>query len=84
VLLPGGDAPDAEHLFERLRHVLHSRSIPDVGVVTVSGGAAELLAGDDAPALIGRADAALGLAKGSGRDRLVTAGRTIARDAYRG
>jgi diguanylate cyclase (GGDEF)-like protein len=84
VLVPGGDAHDAEHLFERLRHVLHSRSIPDVGVVTVSGGAAELLAGDDAPALIGRADAALGLSKGSGRDRLVTAGRTIARDAYRG
>jgi diguanylate cyclase (GGDEF)-like protein len=83
VLVPGGDGPDAEHLYERLRHVLHSRSIPDVGVVTVSGGAAELLAGDDAPALIGRADAALGLAKGSGRDRLVTAGRTIARDAFR-
>jgi diguanylate cyclase (GGDEF)-like protein len=84
VLLPGGGGPDAEQLFERLRHVVHSRSIPDIGVVTVSGGAAELLAGDDAPALIGRADAALGLAKGSGRDRLVTAGRTIARDAHRG
>jgi diguanylate cyclase (GGDEF)-like protein len=80
VLIPGGDAPDAEHLFERLRHMLHSHAFPEIGVVTVSGGAAELLAGDDAPALIGRADAALGLAKGSGRDRLVTAGRTIARD----
>jgi diguanylate cyclase (GGDEF)-like protein len=84
VLVPGGDGPDAEHLYERLRHVLHARTIPDIGVVTVSGGAAELLSGDDAPALIGRADAALGLAKGSGRDRLVTAGRTIARDAHRG
>jgi diguanylate cyclase (GGDEF)-like protein len=82
VLMPAAGAPDAEHLFERLRHLLHSRTIPDVGVVTVSGGGAELLAGDDAPALIGRADAALGLAKGSGRDRLVTAGRTIARDPF--
>jgi diguanylate cyclase (GGDEF)-like protein len=83
VLIPGGDGPDAEHLFERFRHVLHSHTFPEIGIVTASGGAAELLAGDDAPALIGRADAALGLAKGSGRDRLVTAGRTIARD-YRG
>jgi diguanylate cyclase (GGDEF)-like protein len=82
VLLPGSDGHDAEHLFERLRHVLHSRTIPDVGVVTVSGGAAELLSSDDAAALLGRADAALGLAKGSGRDRLVTAGRTIARDRF--
>jgi diguanylate cyclase (GGDEF)-like protein len=84
VLMPNGDAPDAEHLFERLRHILHSRPSAEVGVVTVSAGAAELLQGDDAPALIGRADAALGLAKGSGRDRLVTAGRTIARERLRG
>lgn len=83
LLLPTSDGHDAEHLFERLRHVLHSRAIPDVGVVTVSGGAAELLSSDDAAALLGRADAALGLAKGSGRDRLVTAGRTIARDRFR-
>jgi diguanylate cyclase (GGDEF)-like protein len=82
VLLPGGDAPSAEQLFERLRHMLHSRTVADVGTVTVSGGAAELLAGDDAAGLIGRAEAALGLAKGSGRDRLVTAGRTIARDRF--
>ena len=80
VLLPGGDVPSAERLFERLRQVLHSHTISDAGTVTVSGGAAELLAGDDAAGLIGRAEAALGLAKGSGRDRLVTAGRTIARD----
>jgi diguanylate cyclase (GGDEF)-like protein len=83
VLMPGSDGPDAEHLFERLRTVLHARTIADVGIVTVSGGAAELLSSDDAAALLGRADAALGLAKGSGRDRLVTAGRTIARDRFR-
>jgi diguanylate cyclase (GGDEF)-like protein len=83
VLLPGGDAPSAEQFFERLRHMLHSRTVADVGTVTVSGGAAELLPGDDAAGLIGRAEAALGLAKGSGRDRLVAAGRTIARDRFR-
>jgi len=83
VLMPGADGPDVEHLFERLRSDLHTRTIPDVGTMTASGGAAELLSSDDAAALLGRADAALGLAKGSGRDRLVTAGRTIARDRFR-
>jgi PleD family two-component response regulator len=74
---------EAEHLFERMRNLLHAQPVADADGVTVSGGAAELLAGDDAAALLGRADAALGLAKGSGRNRLVVAGRTIARDSYR-
>jgi len=84
VLMPASDSHDAEHLFERLRNVMHARSVADAGMVTLSGGAAELLSSDDAAALLGRADAALGLAKGSGRDRLVVAGRTIARDRYGG
>jgi len=83
VLLPGSDGHDAEHLFERLRNHLHTRAVADAGTVTASGGAAELLSSDDAAALLGRTDAALGLAKGSGRDRLVTAGRTIARERFR-
>jgi diguanylate cyclase (GGDEF)-like protein len=73
VLMPNGETGDGERLFERLRSVLHERPFPDVGVVTVSGGVAGLLAGDDAAALLGRADAALGLAKVSGRDTVVTA-----------
>jgi diguanylate cyclase (GGDEF)-like protein len=80
LLIPGGDSRDAERRFERLRSSLHERGFADAGTVTVSGGVAELLFGNDAAALLGRADAALALAKGSGRDRLVTAGRTIARD----
>jgi len=72
VLLPNG-TQDAERLFERVRTVLHERPFPDVGVVTVSGGVAGLLPADDAAALLGRADAALGLAKVSGRDTVVTA-----------
>ena len=73
VIMPRSDTHDAERLFERLRTVLHERPFPDVGVVTVSAGAAALLPGDDAAALLGRADAALGLAKVSGRDTVVTA-----------
>jgi len=75
VLISNGDIRDAERLFERLQTVLHERPLPDVGVVTVSGGVAELLPTDDAMALVVRADAALGLAKGAGRDTVVTAAR---------
>ena len=73
VLVPGGDTRDAERVFERLQTALRERPFADLGQVTVSGGAAELLSGDDAAALLGRADSALGLAKVSGRDTVVTA-----------
>ena len=75
VLMPSCDSRDAERLFERLQLVLRDRPIPDAGTVSTSGGIAELLAFDDAAALLGRADAALGLAKGSGRDTVVIAGK---------
>ena len=55
--------------------MLRERPLPDLGTVTVSGGIAELLSTDDGAALVIRADAALGLAKGSGRDTVVTAAR---------
>jgi diguanylate cyclase (GGDEF)-like protein len=73
ILLPQGETRDAEQLFERLKAALHERPFPDIGTVTVSGGIAGLLPSDDAAALLGRADAALGLAKVSGRDTVVTA-----------
>ena len=72
-LVPRGDTSDAERLFERLQSALRERPFPEVGVVSVSAGATELLPDDDAAALLGRADAALGLAKVSGRDTVVTA-----------
>jgi diguanylate cyclase (GGDEF)-like protein len=75
VLVSEGDGRDAEALFERLQAALRERPIPDVGPVTVSGGVAELLPNDDGVALVVRADAALGLAKGSGRDTVVIAAR---------
>jgi diguanylate cyclase (GGDEF)-like protein len=75
VLMPSSDGRDAERLFERLQLVLRDRPIPEAPSVSTSGGIAELLAFDDAAALLGRADAALGLAKGSGRDTAVIAGK---------
>ncbi len=75
VLVPKGNNRDAERLFERLQTDLRERPLHDAGALSVSGGVAELMTFDDAAALLGRADAALALAKGSGRDTVVTAGR---------
>ncbi len=73
VLLPQEETRDGERLFERVQTNLHARPFPDIGVVTLSGGVAALLPDDDSAALLGRADAALGLAKVSGRDTVVVA-----------
>jgi diguanylate cyclase (GGDEF)-like protein len=72
VLLPHGDVHDAEQLFQGFRAALEERPIPNAGVVSVSGGAADLVDTDDAADMLGRADAALALAKGSGRGMVVT------------
>jgi diguanylate cyclase (GGDEF)-like protein len=80
VLMPGSDSRDAERLFERLQATLHRNQFEDAGTVTVSGGVAELLRADDAAAMIVRADAALGLAKGAGRDTVVTAAKRFVGD----
>ena len=81
VLLPQQETAAGERLFARLQTNLHARPFPDIGVVTVSGGIAALLPGDDAAALLGRADAALGLAKVSGRDTVVTTAQREADEA---
>lgn len=80
VILSQGDSRDAESLFDRLQSALQERPLPSIGVVSFSGGVAELLANDDATALIVRADAALGLAKSSGRDMVVTAAKRPSRE----
>ena len=80
VVLAQADSRDAERLFERLQSALRERPLPNLGVVSFSGGVAELLPKDDATALIVRADAALGLAKSSGRDMAVTAAKRSARE----
>ena len=80
VVLSRADSRDAESLFERLQIALRERPLPNLGVVSFSGGVAELLPKDDATALIVRADAALGLAKSSGRDMVVTAAKRPTRE----
>jgi len=80
VVLSQADSRDAEGLFERLQSALQDRPLPNLGVVSFSGVAASLLPNDDATALIVRADAALGLAKSSGRDMVVTAAKRPARE----
>ena len=80
VVLSQADIRDAEGLFDRLQVALRERPLANLGVVSFSGGVAELLPKDDATALIVRADAALGLAKSSGRDMVVTAAKRAARD----
>jgi len=80
VVLSVADSRDAERLFDRLQAALRERPLPNIGIVSFSGGVAELLPKDDATALIVRADAALGLAKSSGRDMVVTAAKRPSRD----
>ena len=67
VVRPGSEAADARHLFEALQAELAARQIRDAGVVSVSGGIAELLARDDADSFAARAEAALAQAKRAGR-----------------
>jgi diguanylate cyclase (GGDEF)-like protein len=80
VVLAQADSRDAEALFDRLQRALRERPLPKLGVVSFSGGVAELLPKDDANALVVRADAALALAKSSGRDMVVTAAKRPSRD----
>jgi diguanylate cyclase (GGDEF)-like protein len=80
VVLAQADSRDAESLFERLQLALRERPLPTIGIVSFSGGVAELLPKDDTTALIVRAEAALGLAKSSGRDMVVTAARRSSRE----
>jgi diguanylate cyclase (GGDEF)-like protein len=79
VVLSQADSRDAESLFDRLQVALQERPLPEIGIVSFSGGVAGLLPKDDATALIVRADAALGLAKSSGRDMVVTAAKRPSR-----
>lgn len=63
VLRPGSEGVDARELFEAFRFELEGHPIGDAGVVSVSGGVAELLTRDDADSFSARAEAALAHAK---------------------
>jgi diguanylate cyclase (GGDEF)-like protein len=63
VLLPGTDLLAATIFCERIR-----KAIPEMIHVTASVGVTTVLSGDDAKAILARADAALDAAKSAGRD----------------
>lgn len=63
VLRPGSEGVDARELFEAFRAELEGHPIGDAGVVSVSGGVAELLARDDAESFASRAEGALAHSK---------------------
>ncbi|MFB6264283.1 MAG: diguanylate cyclase, partial [Bradymonadaceae bacterium] len=73
VLLPNTELDEAVELAERLLEALRSHrfELDDDSIsVTCSAGVSSLRAGDDAEALIGRADEAMYRAKDAGRDRV--------------
>ena len=59
VVRPGSEGIDARELFEAFRSELEGHPIGDAGVVSVSGGVAELLPRDDSESFTRRAEAAL-------------------------
>lgn len=74
VLRPGSEGVDARELFESLRADLSGHPIGDVGVVSVSGGVAELGTRDDAGSFVARAETALARAKRDVRGSVLLSG----------
>jgi len=70
VLLPGVDITGAQLLAERLRKRVARPATDTMHALTASFGVAVWRPGDDADALLGRADRALYGAKAAGRDRV--------------
>lgn len=74
VVRPGSEGVDARELYEALRVELEGHPIGDAGVVSISGGVAELVTRDDAESFVARAESALGHAKRAGRSTVIVAG----------
>lgn len=70
LLLPETELPGAQALADRLRQALAAADFGQVGQVTISMGLTMIKAGDDADALLRRADTALYRAKAAGRNRV--------------
>jgi diguanylate cyclase (GGDEF)-like protein len=71
ILLPGTDARGALLIAEKIRKGFKKISFPHAGNRTVSLGVAQRSKGENADALVLRADKALYEAKNSGKDRSV-------------
>jgi diguanylate cyclase (GGDEF)-like protein len=70
VIAPQTSIDKAAKLAEKLRTGVASTDFPGIGHKTISLGVAAYSSGDDLNQLLARVDAALYLAKGSGRDRV--------------
>ncbi len=75
VVRPGSEGGDASQLFDAFRSELAEHPIGEAGVVSVSGGIAELVHRDDVDSFVARAEAALAEAKRGRRGSAVWAGR---------
>lgn len=70
VIVPETDMHEAWHLAEKLRRKVASHDFPEVGIITISSGVAEMEKDDDAGTLFKKADEALYMAKDKGRNRV--------------
>lgn len=70
LLLPGTDLTSARLLAEKIRAALFQRDRADFVLVSASFGVAEIQEGETWESWVGRADAAMYLAKRNGRDRV--------------
>lgn len=73
VLLPETELEEAMQIASKLRLITEANVIPQIGRITTSIGVSEYQPGDDAEALIKRADMALFKAKENGRNRVEVA-----------
>lgn len=77
VVRPGSEDGDAAELFRAFQAELGGHPVGDAGVVSVSGGVAELSTRDDAESLAARAETALAEAKAGGRGTVVVTGGDV-------
>ncbi|MDD2934144.1 MAG: GGDEF domain-containing protein [Methylotenera sp.] len=84
ILLPGSKQDDAVEVISGLQRELTKNFFlhnNERVLITFSAGVAERVTGEDADSILPRADAALYLAKQSGRNRVIGAEPVVARDA---
>jgi diguanylate cyclase (GGDEF)-like protein len=84
VVRPGSESGDARELFDALQADLSGHPIGDAGVVSVTGGIAELETRDDVESFAARAEAALAEAKSARRGSVVVAGGDAVRPRVNG
>jgi diguanylate cyclase (GGDEF)-like protein len=84
VVRPGSETGDARQLFDALQADLAAHPIADAGIVSVTGGIAELETRDDVGSFAARAEAALAEAKSARRGSVVVASEAAERPRANG